>query len=158
MHPLLTHWLKILGATAGVIVGFVALVVVALWLLMPDLCGNSVIAESVAPGGRIRAVVFNRDCGATTGFSTQVSILRSSESLPNNGGNIFVADCDHGRAPAGPSGGPDIKVTWVSDSHLRIEHHPLIRLFKAEPVRRDIKIEYSPVQSDSQSSINRSGS
>jgi hypothetical protein len=40
----------------------------------------------------MRAVVFQRDCGATTGFTTQMSILRADESLPNEGGNAVVLD------------------------------------------------------------------
>jgi hypothetical protein len=31
----------------------------------------------------LNIVVFQRDCGATTGFSTQVSIIEIGEELPN---------------------------------------------------------------------------
>jgi hypothetical protein len=34
--------------------------------------------------------VFDRDCGATTGFSTQLSILDTDDKLPDDGGNTLV--------------------------------------------------------------------
>ncbi len=60
--------------------------------LFGDLCGNEVFQEVVSPDGTYKAVVFQRDCGATTGFSTQVSILKASSQLTNRGGNVFAMD------------------------------------------------------------------
>lgn len=148
MRPLLTRLLTILGAIAATIVGLVALAIGALWYFTQDLCANAVLAESAAPGGRIKAVVFGRDCGATTDFSTQVSILSASNSLPNESGNVFVADRDHGKAPAGPGGGPAIRVTWLSDQQLRIEHQSSTRIFKSEPLRKNVRVEYVIIKSD----------
>lgn len=148
MHSLLGHLLKIIGTIAATLVGLIGLAAGALWYFTQDLCANSVLAESVAPGGRIKAVVFGRDCGATTDFSTQVSILSASESLPNEPGNVFVADRGHGKAPGGPGGGPAIRVTWFSEQKLRIEHHPLARILKSEPMRKNITVEYVVVNSD----------
>ena len=51
--------------------------------------------------------MFERDCGATTGFSTQVSILNPGEALPPEGGNVFVGDHDEG-----------VLVRWKSTDHL----------------------------------------
>jgi hypothetical protein len=152
MHPLVAHWLKIIKVTTGVIVGLIVVPVVVIafgfWLFTPNLCANSVFSESVAPGGRFKVVVFGRDCGATTGFSTQVSILRTSRSLANEGGNVFVADCGHGNPGACPGGVPTVRAIWVSDHQLRIEHHPYVRVFKSEPLKDDTKVEYVPVTSD----------
>jgi hypothetical protein len=57
-------------------------------------CGNDLVKEVRSPDGQMNAVVFQRDCGATTGFSTQVSLLSSNKSLPNESGNLFVATTD----------------------------------------------------------------
>jgi hypothetical protein len=43
------------------------------------MCGNYVVAEKISPDGRRKVVVFQRDCGATTGFSTQVSLFATIE-------------------------------------------------------------------------------
>ena len=46
-------------------------------------CANTVSAEHISPDGKLRAVLFERDCGATTNWSSQISILRRTEPLPN---------------------------------------------------------------------------
>jgi hypothetical protein len=139
----LACFLKIIGYGVASLVGLVAISVAALWLFVPDLCSNSVLAESLSPNGKLKAVIFSRDCGATTDFSTQVSLLKAGDSLPNNGGNLFVADRDHGKAPSGQSGGPVVTVSWVSNEQLRVEHHALARVFKSESLRQNIRVEYA---------------
>src|SRR5436190_14589045 len=44
------------------------------------MCGNKQIAGSDSPDRRAKVVVFERDCGATTDFSTQVVILPPGRS------------------------------------------------------------------------------
>jgi hypothetical protein len=44
-------------------------------------CANEVLSQTVSPDAKMKAVVFQRDCGATTGFSTQVSIIQNSSLL-----------------------------------------------------------------------------
>jgi hypothetical protein len=87
--------------------------------------------------------MFTRDCGATTAASTQVSILPVSATLrAADGGNLFIADTDHGAAPAGPGGGPKVQVEWVGRNRLRLRHDPRARVFKAEPMVAGVRIEY----------------
>ncbi len=45
-----------------------------------------------SPEYKFKAVIYERDCGATTNFSTQVSILRASQTLPRGNGNILDMD------------------------------------------------------------------
>jgi hypothetical protein len=56
------------------------------------LCGNDPIHAEKSPDGRYVAIAFIRDCGVTTGFSTQVSILKAPGRLPNEVENVFIAD------------------------------------------------------------------
>jgi hypothetical protein len=88
--------------------------------LLEDMCGNEVLRSVPSPDGRVKAVIFERDCGATTGYSGQVSLLAATAALPNEGGDTFVADGDHGAAP----GGPQVHVLWKDNQHLLIKHHP----------------------------------
>ena len=74
-----------------------------------DLCGNEIGYEEYSPDRRLKAVVFERDCGATTGFSTRVSLLRCAEKLPNKGGNVLIADGDL-----------KIRVQWQSNNEMLI--------------------------------------
>lgn len=92
-------------------------------------CGNEMISETLSPDKSLKVVLFQRDCGATTGFSTQVTVLPAAQSLPNDSGNVLVADTDHGKAPSGPGGGPEVQTEWKSDRELIVRYHPAARTF-----------------------------
>ena len=130
------------------VVSFYALVVLATLFVSAaclDLtsgCGSELLNELWSPDGKLKAAVFQRDCGATTGFSTQVYILRASDELQNENGNIFVADTDHGKAPSGQGGGPELEVRWTSARKLQIKHDRRARLFLAEQSLNDVIIQY----------------
>lgn len=55
-------------------------------------CENTIIKTSTNGSNEFVAVLFERNCGATTGFSTQVSIMHTGQELPNEGGNVYIAD------------------------------------------------------------------
>ena len=75
-----------------------------------DMCGNDNLRPVVSPNGVLQAVLFRRNCGATTSYSTQVSILRNDEKLPHEMGNIYRAN----REPA-------VDVRWIDNTHLVID-------------------------------------
>ena len=58
-------------------------------------CENTLIEEVDSPDGVWKIVVFDRGCGATTGFSTQVDILKATESLKNESGDLLVLEGKH---------------------------------------------------------------
>ena len=109
------------------------------------MCGNSILAEYPSPSGKLNAVVFERSCGATTGFSTQVSILRSGEVLENEGGTLFAADTDRGRAPSGVGGGPEVRFRWLSASAAELQHNPHVRIFRAQKNAEGVEVVYIPI-------------
>ena len=109
-----------------------------------DDCVNSAISRADAPDGQHSAVMFQRDCGASTSFSTQISVLAQGEQ-PNEGGNIFIADDDHGVAATGEWGGPWADVRWLAHDHLLIRYANKSRLFKQERQGSDVKIGYQQV-------------
>lgn len=108
-------------------------------------CGNEVISLVVSPNGAYKAVAFQRDCGATTGFSTQVSIVKASKSLPNSSGNVFRADCDHGKALSGPGGGPAVQLRWLSDQDLELTYDSNARVFTKNERRSSVTIHYKTI-------------
>jgi hypothetical protein len=82
------------------------------WRLVPaPLCGNEILADAPAPDGAHRAVVFRRHCGATTPFSTNVSILRGSDALPDDAGNLLVLRDVH-----------DVAVEWTDAAHVVVRY------------------------------------
>ena len=96
-----------------------------------DNCTNSVITRADDPTGTRSAVIFNRDCGATTGFSTQISIIEKGEQL-SGGGNTFRADDDHGAATVGAWGGPWAEMKWLAPDHLLIRYASNSRIFEQD--------------------------
>jgi hypothetical protein len=75
----------VLGAATVGAVGF-ALMGVPLWA-----CENEVVERVPSPDGSREVVVFTRNCGATTDFSTQISILPAGGVLPSRSGNTYIA-------------------------------------------------------------------
>ena len=110
-------------------------------------CVNQVITEYPSPSGDVRLIVFERSCGATTDFSTQASLVPRTTDLPNDGGNVFIADTDHGAVPTASWGGPDLGVAWLSDNRLELSHHCLARIFLASNTWQSIQIEYAECES-----------
>ena len=105
-------------------------------------CGNEILNEFVSPDHSKKLVVFQRDCGATTGFSTQASVLAINETLPDEGGNVFSSDTNHGAAPAGRGGGPELRIRWETPNRVILEHHTATRVFKAARHIDRIEIHY----------------
>ncbi|MEO5914025.1 MAG: hypothetical protein ABIS50_07315 [Luteolibacter sp.] len=93
-------------------------------------CGNEPSAEVISPDGTKKVVLFSRNCGATTGFNTQGTVLNRGDELPNEPGSAFIID--NGTA----------KVSWVDDSRLLVVFESDARVFKKELSDRGIAIEY----------------
>jgi hypothetical protein len=109
-----------------------------------DGCENAVVARNDSADGRHSAVLFQRDCGATTGFSTQVSVVGSTDKLSGSG-NAFRADDDHGAASAGAWGGPWAEARWLAPDHLLIRYAAKSRIFKQAEESDGVRITYQAV-------------
>jgi len=131
---------------AGIAGLLLTVVVVGAWLTIRALeptCGSSPIAEIPAPNGRLKAVVFEHDCGATTDFATHVAVLSATDVLDNKPGNVLVVDADHGSAPRGPGGGPEVRVSWGADTLLRVAYHKRARVFLSQNRVRGVAVAYT---------------
>ena len=109
-------------------------------------CANEMLEVIKSPDGNLQAVIFRRDCGATTDYSTQVSIISANAKLPNKSGNVFVADTDHGNAPEQKGGGPKVKAEWLDNKSLRISYDPRGRVFLEEERLSRVRISYEKKQ------------
>ena len=94
-------------------------------------CANAEASTIATPDGRLRAVVFSRDCGATTGFSTHVSVVPGRERLPNDGGNVLVLD-----------GQVKLEVSWLADNKLRIKGVNSARVFRQQASVLGVEVSY----------------
>lgn len=119
-----------------------ALGLVALLAGCDDPCANDVEAEVPAPGGKMKAIVFTRNCGATTDFVTSVSVLDAEESLPNSAANVFSADTNHGAAIHGAGHGPSVRVKWLAPSVLQVTTEAGARVYSDETHIGDVEVRY----------------
>lgn len=103
-------------------------------MVFSGMCGNDIVAQLASPDKKHRAVLFQRDCGATTGFSTQVSILNERENLENSGGNILIAD-DH------PNNNR-FELSWVDSRTLLIKNTKTANALKKEGALGSIVVRY----------------
>lgn len=55
-----------------------------------DPCSNRVIESLTDPSGSKNAILYTRSCGATTGPSTNISILDRGVAIPSGAGNALV--------------------------------------------------------------------
>ena len=76
-----------------------------------NLCSNNIVKTVYSPNKKYIAVAFIRDCGATTDFSSQVTLLKKSRKFKNTAGNVFIGN--HSEF---------INILWRNDSTLVIIH------------------------------------
>ena len=94
-------------------------------------CGNEVASAIESPLGSHIAVIFNRNCGATTGFNTQLSVLAKGDAVPNEAGNTFIAD-----------GSLALRARWVSESELVVAGYQGAKIFKQEKLANGVAVSY----------------
>ena len=81
--------------------------------------------------------MFERSCGATTGFSTHISVVNEFGQLRKSAGSVFAADSDHDAVK-------DMTVTvrWVSADQVVIRYPAQARVFKKESQAAGISVVY----------------
>lgn len=138
-------WKKIVIGLVTVLLLLVATAIGGLYFLgqsFSDMCGVNLFRETPSPNGKLKAVLFQIDCGATTGFNSHVAIMPSNVSLSSNTKSFFAADRNGGKAPDGEGGGPEVQVNWVSDVKLDIQYHEFARIFENEKTSEGVSIVY----------------
>jgi hypothetical protein len=105
---------------------------------LSSVCGDVKIAEKKSPDGLTMAAVYERNCGATAGFTTMILVGAASQDVtPDNQGDVvFVA-----------SERPQFLLQWKSDQSLIVKRllrgtYPRDQVFKRLPAWRNIRIAY----------------
>jgi hypothetical protein len=107
-----------------------------------DPCGNEVLSKVEAPNGAHVAVVFERGCGATTGLSTQVSVIRRADDFrvepafrrPTLPGNALIIDSRNDRV--------SVRAQWLDDSHLVLRYAPGVTVHLAAPAVDGVLVQH----------------
>jgi hypothetical protein len=133
------YWLRRTLPHFAIILLVVASVFAFAWLIIDtSLCNNDVYEEIASPSGTYKAVIFERNCGATTDFSYQVSILKADKSLSqSDGGNVFIADSNHGAVEV------NVRVRWIDNTVLEVRYPARSRVFEKNDRIGDVTIRYS---------------
>ncbi len=92
-------------------------------------CKNHELEQAMSPEGNIKAVVFERRCGAPMSYTTQVAVISADERLPDRAGNVFVAG-NGGRFSRGRS---YVTVSWSGPTKLTIAVAHDASVFRIEP-------------------------
>jgi len=97
-------------------------------------CRNVTTSEEISPNGQLKAVTFRRLCPEEHSATTDVSIIRAKETLPDGNGNVFGYDNEIA-----------IRVSWLSDSRLAV--YTYADPAKATRMERagNVSIEYSRI-------------
>lgn len=111
-------------------------------MVWADMCGNQTIEEVQSPNKKYKAVIFTRDCGATTGYSTQLSIIETSDRLDNETGNTFILSDKVGDGLSFDNGGARIKVIWTTENSLAVYFDSKTDFTKQETDIDDIEVSY----------------
>ena len=119
---------KILGISVAALILIAALGMVGMGWAISSGCANTVQQRVLSPDGRR---VFERDCGATTDYSTQVSVLEAGAELPNDGGNAYV----YGHRTR-------LAVVWLSPSLLSIGYPAGARGLHEPPQAGGVTVRY----------------
>jgi hypothetical protein len=82
-------------------------------------CGDHATQRAVSPDGERVAVSFVRNCGATTDFSTHVTLANAGEKADDSDA-IFIAAA--GSAPRTAEGGPRAELRWLGPERLLIRY------------------------------------
>jgi hypothetical protein len=126
-----------------------AIICAVLWIAPLALVRSwtEVIGDMPSPDGKWDVVLMVRNAGATTDYSTQLSVVAAGARLSREialcrPGNLFIADSNHGAAAVDDRGFMHVDVVWQSPSLVVITFPPSARVFKQERQLQSITINY----------------
>lgn len=79
-------------------------------------CANSVKKEALSPDKTLKAVIFERDCGAIV--STQISILPAGENLNGETGNVFIYKTNYIEKETAAEKKANVEVNWTAEKQI----------------------------------------
>src|SRR5262245_6593107 len=110
-------------------------------------CGNQVLADLPSPDNSKRAVIFVRNCGATTRLNTHISLVQATSPLANEAGNTFVAETGAEEDLVRADGNSSISVQWLGASKLQVNRPRDIRVFREELEVSGVTLDYKILDS-----------
>jgi hypothetical protein len=129
----------------------IALIAPVLGCGVGDMCGNEIVTRTASPSGSREAVVFERNCGAATKFSAQVSVIRGGAHFQETptffwstepGNALIILD----RVTRPGIWGTAVHPRWVDDLHLILEYDAGAVVHFAAASVKGVTVEAHPVE------------
>jgi len=123
-----------------VVAGSVAAMGLWAWMTYRDMegfadaigCDTHIRGEIPSPSNRHRAVIYQRICGATTGFNTQLSVVPVGAKFQvKRYPAVAVVDQNNG-----------IRARWLSDSQLEVLISSGAKVYRKEVVADGVSVVY----------------
>ena len=83
---------KFFSIASGILVILIIMLIGFGYFFVEGMCENSEIVSWKSPNQQWKVVLFERSCGATTGFTSQISLIDSGVNLKNSPGNVYIAN------------------------------------------------------------------
>lgn len=131
------RWVKV-----GLILVVLAIVgLVGIFALIDQgMCGSAEVRRLRSPDARHDAVLYQFDCGATTGFSTQVDIVGAGAPPRHGSGNVLSADDGDGAAATSPLGVIQVELRWLAADTPLLRPDPKAAVYKQASVVQGVHI------------------
>ena len=139
------RWQRALGWILLVTVVTVGGCALALEALLPDdFCSTQVFAQTAAPDGKRRAVIYETDCGATTGFSRQVAILPADEDfdVKSPPKSFFAITLRSADSPGPPMQEGPVQIRWLAHARLDIAYPSSATVIRSTEHHQGIEVRY----------------
>lgn len=96
-------------------------------------CEDAIKVEMKSPDGKYIATLYERDCGATTDFSTIVNLRAGSAKFNGEDERVFVIE-----------GRPQVELVWKGNANLQLDCRGCRAedIFKQERAWKDVTISY----------------
>ncbi|RIK26600.1 MAG: hypothetical protein DCC55_39880 [Chloroflexi bacterium] len=129
-------FILMVSVVSGLALCSLATLVMLVWLVS-GMCDITMIQRvRYSPSQERKLVVFERNCGATTGFTTHVSVLAAERELPNQQGNLFVMD--------GHPQWTQVTATWIDEDQVLIRYPTGPTVYKSNERFWRTKVTYEP--------------
>jgi|SRR5688572_20542902 hypothetical protein len=113
-------------------VAVVPAVFVARELYWEPICGEEVLSERKSPNEVFVFSVHRRNCGATTGYVTGLSIRRANDdSDPSAKDDVLVIDGD-----------VSVTASWIDSNRIEVHVPKGAEIFRNDPKWNDVTISY----------------
>ncbi len=136
-------------ATVGGVILAVLIICAVVWIVPLALVRSwtEVVGDVPSPNGKWDVVLMVRNAGATTDYSTQLSVVPAGGRLSREialcrPGNVFIADGNHGAVAVTDRGFMHLDVVWQSANLVLITIPPSARVFKQERRFQSVLVNY----------------